>query len=103
VPQLHLYAHCLRGQPGGVALLAINKDRTRSQSVGLAVPASRYTLTAADPMDIQIRLNGRDLRLAAQDELPQLQGEQVAAGELDLPPASISFVAIADAANPACR
>ena len=33
---LHLYAHCLRGQPGGVALLAINTDRSASQSLDLA-------------------------------------------------------------------
>ena len=32
---LHLYAHCLRGQPGGVALLAINTDQSASQSLDL--------------------------------------------------------------------
>ena len=26
-PGLHTYAHCLRGTPGGVALLVINTDR----------------------------------------------------------------------------
>src|SRR5580704_12226203 len=30
---LHLYSHCLRGQPGGVALLAINTDRSAAQSL----------------------------------------------------------------------
>ena len=44
---LHLYSHCLRGQPGGVALLAINTDRSASQSLDLAqAAAERYTLTA---------------------------------------------------------
>jgi heparanase len=103
VPQLHLYAHCLRGSRGGVALLAVNKDRVRSQSLGLAVPASRYTLTAADLTDTRVRLNGRGLRLDAHDELPPLQGERVAAGQVDLPPVSITFLAVADASNPACR
>jgi hypothetical protein len=28
-PDLHLYAHCLRNHPGGVALLAINADRAK--------------------------------------------------------------------------
>jgi heparanase len=102
-PQLHLYAHCLRGQQGGVALLAINKDRTHAQSLGLPARASRYTLTAADLTDMRVRLNGRDLRLDARDDLPTLQGEPVAAGQLDLPPASITLLAVADAANPACR
>jgi heparanase len=35
VPSLHLYAHCLRDTPGGVALLAINTDRNASQSHGI--------------------------------------------------------------------
>ena len=32
-PSLHLYAHCLRGQPGGVALLAINTIRQHRTSL----------------------------------------------------------------------
>jgi len=102
-PQLHLYAHCLRGRQGGVALFAINKDRTRVLSLGLPARASRYTLTAANLTDTRVRLNGRDLKLDARDDLPSLQGEPVAAGQLDLPPVSITFLAVADAANPACR
>ena len=31
-PGLHVYAHCLRGTPGGVALLAINTDKTASRT-----------------------------------------------------------------------
>ena len=102
-PQLHLYAHCLRGRPGGVALLAINKDRTQARSLELPAPASRYTLAAADLTATRIKLNGRSLRLDAHGELPSIHGDTVAAGPLDLPPASISFLAVADAANPACR
>jgi heparanase len=103
VPQLHLYAHCLRGSRGGVALLAINKNRVQSRSLGLAAPASRYTLTAAGLTDTRVRLNGRRFGLDAHDELPPLRGERVAAEQIDLPPASITFLAVADAANPACR
>ena len=103
VPQLHLYAHCLRGSRGGVALLAINKNRVQSRSLGLAAPARRYTLTAAGLTDTRVRLNGRRFGLDAHDELPPLRGERVAAEQIDLPPASITFLAVADAANPACR
>jgi hypothetical protein len=101
-PQLHLYAHCLRGRPGGVALLAINRDRAHAQSLGLPMPASRYTLTAADLTATSIKLNGHGLRLDTNDELPSLSGDTVAAGQFDLPPASITFLAVAGAANPAC-
>jgi heparanase 1 len=44
-PSLHLYAHCLRGQSGGVALLAINTDQGESQSFELTAAAERYTLS----------------------------------------------------------
>src|ERR1700674_3498786 len=43
---LHLYAHCLRGGEGGVALLAINADRVASASLDLPATTERYTLTA---------------------------------------------------------
>jgi hypothetical protein len=47
-------------------------------------------------------MNGRELRLGALDQLPSLEGEPVASGRLDLAPASITFLAVADAVNPAC-
>ena len=42
---LHVYAHCLRGRPGGVALVAINLSTTATAQLALPVPAERYTLT----------------------------------------------------------
>ena len=102
VPRLHLYAHCLRGRPGGVALLAINADRDHSRFLDLGMAASRYRLTADDLADTRVRLNGQQLGLGAGDDLPPLAGEAVAAGPLDLPPASVTFVAIVDAGNAAC-
>ena len=100
---LSLYAHCLRGQKGGVALLAINTDRATSRPLDLPVAASRYDLTATHLTDSSVRMNGRELRLGAGDEWPVLDGEPVAPGRLDVAPASITFLAIADAGNPACR
>nr|WP_249792859.1 hypothetical protein [Bradyrhizobium sp. BRP22] len=102
-PGLYLYAHCLRGKAGGVALLAINTDRVAPRSLAFSAMARRYSLTAAKLTDTRVRLNGRELKLAANDELPVLQGQPVAASRFDLAPASITFLAIADAANPACK
>ncbi len=99
---LHLYAHCLRSRPGGVALLAINADRAASRTLELPAPASRYALTADDLTDTSVRMNGHELRLGAGDELPSLEGVPVPPGRLDLAPASISFLAMPEAANPAC-
>ena len=45
-PGLHLYAHCLRGTPGGIALLAINTDKTSSRTVTTRLAGLRYTLSS---------------------------------------------------------
>ena len=103
VPGLYLYVHCLRDKSGGVALLAINTDRATSRSLKLAGTARRYTLTAARLSDTRVRLNGRELKLATGDELPVLEGKPVATSRIELAPTSITFLSIADAANPACR
>jgi heparanase len=99
---LHLYAHCLRGHPGGVTLLAINNSRTESTSVALTRAAERYTLTASKLEETRVELNGRELRLGAGDAVPVPVGLRVPAGRVELAPASITFLAIANAGNPAC-
>lgn len=104
-PGLHLYAHCLRGRPGGVALLAINLSRTDPVSVALPASAERYTLAAAGPevQSARVRLNGAELALGAGDELPRLDGARVPSGPVELAPATITFLTVAEAGNGACR
>ena len=102
-PDLHLYAQCLRDHPGGVALLAINTSRTEPASVVLPTPAERYTLAARTLENTQVQLNGRELSLGANDELPSLQGSRVPSGSVELAPTSITFLAVADAGNTSCR
>jgi heparanase len=43
---MHVYAHCLRGVPGGVAVLVLNTDRHNASTLTLPSEAARYTLTA---------------------------------------------------------
>jgi heparanase len=102
-PGVRLYAHCMAGRPGGVTLLAINTDQTGTAPLDLASPADRYTLSARTLDDERVQLNGRDLALGAGDALPALRADRVRAGRVDLAPASITFLAVADAGNPACR
>jgi hypothetical protein len=96
---LHLYAHSLRGHPGGVALLAINNSRTQSTTIILPTPADRYTLTARNLQDGQVQLNGQDLKLGPNDGLPNLSGQRTPAGRVELSPASVTFLAISEAGN----
>jgi hypothetical protein len=100
---LHIYAHCLRGSPGGVALLAINNSRTQPTSISLPAGADRYTLSAAQLESPSVRLNGQELRLGSNDQLPDLQGNRIPSGPVELAPASITYLAMAEAGNANCR
>jgi hypothetical protein len=100
---VHLYAHCLRGRPGGVALLAINVDSESPHGLAIPMAGERYTLTARNLLDTSIDLNGSPLRLAAHDELPELTARPAPAGRVELPPASITFLAFPNAGNAGCR
>jgi hypothetical protein len=100
---LHVYAHCQRGVPGGVALLAINRDRNAPHALTLPTASLRYTLDAANLLDTSVRLNGNPLQLGAEDKLPTITGSATAANTLTFAQATITFLAIPDAANEACR
>ena len=102
-PGLHVYAHCQSGAPGGVSLLVINADAAASHALVLPMASMRYSLSAANPEDADIRLNGDALRLDAGNELPAIAGAPVGAGPVTFAPATITFLAVAAAANSACR
>lgn len=102
-PAVHLYAHCLRGHAGGVALLAINADREASYRLAVPIRSDRYTLTARDLLDTRVELNGRELEIGPHDELPGIAGKAEAAGPVTLAPVSITFLAFPTADNASCR
>jgi hypothetical protein len=102
-PDLHLYAHCLRNQRGGVALLVTNADRTASQELDVPTVSERYTLTARELMDNKVELNGSELGLGSNGDLPQIAGKRQSAGKVAFTPASITFLAIPNAGNAVCR
>lgn len=86
-------------------MLVIDTDKTTARSLAVSKPAERYTLSVASS-DLQTRavqLNGTDLALAANDALPVLAGAQTAAGNVSFAPATITFLAMPDAGNDACR
>ncbi len=102
-PSLHLYAQCLRNVPGGVALLAINTDRNASQKLDVSANSERYTLTAPKLEDGRVDLNGEELKLGSGDSIPSLTPVPTHSGQITLAPASITFLAIAEANNASCR
>jgi hypothetical protein len=99
---IHLYAHCRRDVPGDVTLLAINTDRTSTATLRLPTASERYTLSADDLQSGEVKLNGAALQLGPHDELPRLAAATSPSGPIEIAPATITFLTVADAKNPAC-
>lgn len=102
-PNSYLYAQCLAGRPGGVALLVINADRHRSFDLNLPTAGDRYTLTARQLEDTTVALNGKPLRLRSNGDIGQFEGEAVKAGQVSFAPISITYLSIANAGNTNCQ
>ncbi|MCC7154299.1 MAG: hypothetical protein IT161_06975 [Bryobacterales bacterium] len=102
-PREHIYAHCLRDHPGGVALLAVNIDKHAPLEIAIPAPSERYTLTAPELTSGTVLLNGSALRTSAAGDLPAVRGKAAPAGTIELPPASITFLAVPSAGNAACK
>jgi len=98
----HLYAHCRRGVHGAVTLLAINTDRAASAILRLPMASERYTLSADHLQSAGVRLNGAALELGPNDDLPQFAAVTSPPGSVEMLPATITFLNVGDAKNPAC-
>ncbi len=103
VEDLHVYAHCLREVPGGVAMLVINANTGAERSLEVESKSERYTLTARELMGSTVDLNGKPLQMEPHDVLPKLAGKSLRAGEVRFAPQSITFLAMPKAGNEACK
>jgi hypothetical protein len=72
---------------------------TNKQSTSVDIPsnAEQYTLTSTELQGKTVQLNGQELKLDANDELPALKGNSIKSGNVSLPATSITFFTIADA------
>jgi hypothetical protein len=101
-PGLHVYAHCLRGVPGGVALLAINLQDSPA-SIGVRSGADLYALTAPELQSRTVLLNGRPLAVSPAGDVPATSPVRVIGKEVSLAPTSVNFIALPTADNRVCR
>ena len=75
----------------------INNSLTDTTKVELPKAATVYALAGKDGIRSKVMtLNGRDLVLDENDELPNLQGETVAAGAVEVAPGSCTFAMLSD-------
>jgi hypothetical protein len=99
---LYTYAHCMKGHPGGVTVLAINAGASAAV-MALPSAAERFMLTADELQSRSVRLNGTILATAPDGSVPRPAGQAQSAGPMSLPPTSITFLTFPGAANVACR
>src|SRR6185503_8217585 len=100
---VRVYAQCMRGVRGGVALVAMNTDAKAKHSIAISTPAERYTLTSDSLTSNSVSLNGTVLRANADGSLPEMKGQRAEAGTIEMDPVSVVFLAVPSAKNSACR
>jgi hypothetical protein len=101
-PDLYLYAHCLRGVRGSVALLAINASPL-AQVMDIPRASQRYTLAAQELDSRSVQLNGGVLELQTDDTLPSMNGMKSPAGRMEFAPRTITFIRVSEAGNETCN
>ncbi len=87
----HVFAHSRRDGQAGVAYCIINNSKTDATTVELPASAEVYKLSCDKLRGTVMKLNGRELVLGANNELPDMSPE-VMEGTLTLEPATIAFV-----------
>ena len=89
----HVYAHSRKDGKDGIAYLIINNSWTETTTVELPKDAEVYALTGNGKMRSRtMLLNGTELLLGKNDELPGLSGETVMAGTLEIAPGGCTFL-----------
>ena len=88
----HVFAHSRRDGKDGVAYLVINNSEKEATTLTLPKAAEVYKLSCDTLRGTVMKLNGKELVLGANNELPDMSPVTVEAGELTLAPAEIAFV-----------
>ena len=87
-----VFAHSLKNSSKGFAVLIVNPKESEC-SIEIPVKAEKYLLTSEENLQTKtIKLNGIVLKLKPDETLPELKGEKIKAGEVQLPPHSILFL-----------
>jgi hypothetical protein len=89
----HVFAHSRRDGKDGIAYLVINNSETDATTVTLPKTAEVYKLHADTLRATVMKLNGKELVLGANNELPDMS-PVVVEGTLTLEPATMAFIVL---------
>ena len=94
-PGAHVYCHDRADGKEGKAYLVINTSWDEATTVEVPTDATVYALTGNGSMRSRtMLLNGRELVLGENDELPSLEGVQVNAGTIEVAPGGCTFIVL---------
>ena len=88
----HVFAHSRKDGKNGKAYLIINNSLTEDTEVDLPADCERYTLSSDALRSTKTFLNGKELSLDSENNIPALNGEKVAKGKLALKPCTCTFL-----------
>jgi heparanase 1 len=86
-----IFAHTLKGKTKQKAVLILNTNNTKSNVI-IPNDAVQYLLTADELLSKKMQLNGNELKMTANDELPKIVGKKLNKGTIELPAHSIIFL-----------
>uniref|UniRef100_UPI003752AFFD hypothetical protein n=1 Tax=Emticicia sp. TaxID=1930953 RepID=UPI003752AFFD len=86
-----IFVHNLKNKSEGRSVLILNTNKTAT-TVNIPSEAKQYLMTADELLSKKVSLNGKELKLAANDELPSIKGISVKKGSVELPAYSIMFL-----------
>ncbi len=91
---VHVYAHSRADGVDGAAYLIINNSWTNTTAVELPAEAEVYALTGKTGMRSRTMcLNGHELSLGENDQLPELAGVKIS-GRVEVAPGSCTFIVL---------
>ncbi len=92
----HVYCQSSKTEPGKKCYLIVNNSETEATTVEIPNDGTIYVLAGKDgnKRATVMTLNGRDLVLGENWELPDLSGAPVAAGKIELAPMTCTFLVV---------
>jgi heparanase len=86
-----IFVHNLKNKSKGKTVMVLNTNKSAT-SINIPSGASQYLLTAEDILSKKVSLNGTELKLNSNDELPVVKGKSIKKGRVELPAQSIMFL-----------
>lgn len=90
-----VFIHNLKNSTNGFAVMIVNSEEVET-FIKIPANAEKYLLRAEEVLSKSVKLNGEVLKLNSDDTLPEIKGEKISAGQVEIPRQSILFLTFSD-------